>query len=247
MTVSLAAPHMSDWTSLRTKEWKTSTGYRVTAHYGDDRLFRFVVTAPRYRRRPSPVRVVCPECGEEYWRGDTESSANHRRTHLKRIRYLRPAPHRKILELGMPSVGYQLVDYSSPPWMHKEMYERALLFRREFGFDFVQWGSRTSSDDLTAEGYLFVNDVGAIVGAASFRLRRFKGQRYRALQWIWVAPIHRRTGVLTRIWGALKARYGAFYVEPPVSDAMTEFLTARHEDWLMDVSKVLEAQPRSIR
>ena len=54
------------------------------------------------------------------------------------------------------------------------MYARALQFKREFHYDFAQWGD--PEKDFKAHGFLFNDDTGvfghgAIVGACAFRWR----------------------------------------------------------------------------
>ena len=53
------------------------------------------------------------------------------------------------------------------------------------------------------------------------------------LDWVWVCPPGRRSGVLSRVWPMLRERFGDFHVEGPVSDAMQAFLTRRGETFLM--------------
>ncbi|WP_157641853.1 hypothetical protein [Burkholderia ubonensis] len=224
----------------KSEEWKTSTGYRVVADYAEGKPFRITAHAPKYRRKPEPVETICPTCGATYYRGDPESSANHRREHRRRVHYMLPEPHPKVLEARQQNPDFSLVTSASPKWMHFEMYERALAFKREFGYDFTQWGSPSGDDDPNVAGHLFTNDAGAIVGACSFRSHVHNGQRYRALQWIWFAPAHRREGHLSRYWPVLRKLYGAFHVEPPVSAAMQAFLARHSDSALLDLDAALE-------
>ena len=50
--------------------------------------------------------------------------------------------------------------------MHGAVYERALEFKREFRYDFVQWdGSSTMRAGDNWQGWLFAADMGTIAGA----------------------------------------------------------------------------------
>jgi hypothetical protein len=214
-------------------EWK-SAGYRLVLLTGDDGApVHLTAHAPRYRHRPNPVKTKCEECGLEYYRGDPDSTASHRKEHKKRMRYLAPKPEARLLAAGaVPSTV--LVKTQSPAWLHAHMYDRALAFKREFEYDHVQWGSPKGDDDLDARGILFIDDEGAIVGACAFRLRDWGDRRQWALQWIWFTPSRRRRGHLARQWATLRAEYGDFYVERPVSDAMKAFLAKQGDLRLMD-------------
>jgi len=217
------------------KEWKTSTGYRLVAMFGDDgKPVQLTAHAPRYRQRPEPVETTCPECGFVYFRGDAESSASHRKEHKRRMRYLDPKPDPRLVEGDAAIPATVLVTTNSPAWQHNEMYERALAFKREFGYDFVQWGSPKGDSDPEVNGIFFLNEVGAIVGACAFRVREHGTRRVWALQWIWFAPRYRRQGHLARQWQRLRADYGDFEVEHPVSPAMQAFLEKQNDAHLMD-------------
>lgn len=217
------------------QEWKTSTGYRLVAMLGDDETpVRLTAHAPRYRRRPAPVQMRCPDCGYDYYRGDTDSSAAHRKEHKKRMGYMDPKPDARLVVREGASPAMFLVTTHSPAWQHAEMYARAAAFRREFGYDFVQWGSSTGDKDPDVRGIFFLNDDGAIIGACAFRMRKRDSDSVWALQWIWFAPRHRRQGHLARQWDRLRAEYGDFEVEHPVSPAMQSFLAKQGDAHLMD-------------
>lgn len=217
------------------REWKTSTGYRLTAMLDDDRKpVQLTAHAPRFRHRPPPVQTTCAECGFTYFRGDPESSASHRKEHKRRMRYLDPKPDPRLVEDPRLIPASVLVTTHSPAWQHSEMYDRALAFKREFGYDFVQWGSRKGDSDPDVNGIFFLDEVGAIVGACAFRLRENGTNRVWRLDWIWFAPRYRRQGHLARQWQRLRTDYGDFEVEHPVSPAMQAFLEKQGDAHLMD-------------
>jgi hypothetical protein len=69
----------------------------------------------------------------------------------------------------------------------------------------------------------------AVYGACCFRNRNYeKGAQY-AMQWIWIHPYARRKGHLAGAWPYFRTRFGAFLVEPPLSDGMKRFLVARKD------------------
>lgn len=209
-----------------TKKLTTQTGYKIAAwldENGDP--VRLEAAAPKFRRRPEPKKEVCGICGVEWYRGDPDSSTAHRKEHKKRLAYLDPKPLPKFLaERDRSPPDASLVTTASPRWKHKEIYRRALAFKREFHYDFVQWGSPTGDDDPTVHGFLLSNDAGIIVGGCAFRRREHEGQSWWGLQWIWIASKYRRSGILASYWPGFRERFGDFHVEGPVSDAMQEFL-----------------------
>lgn len=182
------------------------------------------INAPKHRRRPDPVSVICPDCGAEYDRGNPDSTYAHRKEHRRRVKYMQPVPSIRLLQARNVDTDAAWVTSKSPAWKHNEMYERALAFKREFHYDFTQWGSHGRDDDPNARGFLFSNEAGAITGACAFRLRINDECSRWGLQWVWIAPQYRRDGYLTRQWKIFRSKFGDFTVEAPVSPAMAAFL-----------------------
>lgn len=210
---------------------KLATGHKVDVwRKSASILSGLVITPPKYRHRKDPIETTCPECSHAYLKGDPESSALHRKEHKERMAYLDPQPHPKLLEAHRTDPGAHWVSTDSPAWKHREMYVRARAFKREMRYDFIQWGSPTGDNDPKVHGVLFTNDEGAIIGACAFRWREGDGQLpCWGLQWIWICPRHRRQRHLERYWPELRARFGAFAIEAPVSDAMRAF-AIKHGD-----------------
>lgn len=215
------------------ESWKTTTGRRVEL-WGDEEhgVIRLEVHAPRYRNRPAPVEKKCPDCGHTYYQGDPESSSYHRKEHRKLMYILAPVPHAKFLAAREAENDPELVTSASPGWKHREMYIRAQAFKQEFRYDFVQWQSPHGDDDPTVRGFLFGDEDGAIVGACAFRRRN----DLWGLQWVWLSPRHRRQGHLARRWKKLRATFGDFQVETPVSLEMQSFLAKQGDSGLIEGS-----------
>jgi len=244
--LTLAVPRDDKADFDRCDEWKTSAGYKLSAWFDrDGNILQLTARAPRYRARAQPVEVTCPVCAYTYYLGDPDSSLEHRREHRRRMHYLAPQPNAQLLAALERDGGAAWVTSNSPVWMHREMYLRAAAFRREFGYDFVQWGSDTGDNDPAVQGHLFSGANGAIIGACAFRLRRFDDDRSCwGLQWVWFAPSQRRTGQLAKQWSSLRERFGDFYVEGPVSHAMQAFLAKHGDTHLMDLSTCLASGPQ---
>jgi hypothetical protein len=226
-------------TQVAERTLKTSTGYKVSALVDTEGIPVILqVDAPKYRYRRKPVETKCTECGMIWYRGDTASSRAHRRFHRKEMALLHPAPDPRLLAALDEEASPEEVLASSPQWKHDLVWEFACRFRREFGYDFLQYGRRQR--DLDAVAFLFADDTGtfgraAPIGGCCFRLRR---EKHWGLQWIWLIPDVRRKGVLKRRWESFQRRFGEFNIEEPLSDAMQEF-ARKHATWL-DLRSVLD-------
>ncbi|GET40077.1 hypothetical protein [Microseira wollei] len=131
------------------------------------------------------------------------------------------------------------VTIKSPKSYRKAVYRIAQFFRREFDYDFAQYGYEGEENDPDCVAFLWIHpEAGArgkefqvpCIGACCFRLR----QSGYALQWIWIHPYFRRQGLLSEAWTKFRDRFGEFDVDRPLSDAMKAFLNkqsvgARHD------------------
>ncbi|WP_449435077.1 hypothetical protein [Pedobacter steynii] len=170
----------------------------------------------------------------DWYKGDPDSSASHRKEHKRRMAYLDPKPNLQLIEEKKTNTDFRMVNSQSPEWKHKEIYSRALAFKREFRYDFIQWQSPKGDDDPNVNGILFTNEQDAIVGACSFRDRTGEdGKKLWALDWVWICPKERRNGHLSKNWETLRQRFGDFIVESPVSDAMIAFLKSKNDSLLI--------------
>jgi hypothetical protein len=227
-------PGRKIWWDDTLERIKTPNGYKVELKQAEnDGQKMLCITAPKYRKRPGPVETVCAVCGMQWQKGDPDSSAGHRKEHKRRVHYLEPKPLAEFLNEKENSPEPELVTAMSPPWKHKEMYERALAFKREFHYDFIQWESPTHDYDPDVNGFLFADTNNVIVGACSFRKRTYNDKEKWGLQWIWVCPKERRNGYLSARWNMFRERFGDFVVEHPVSDEMQSFLEKNGDSALM--------------
>jgi hypothetical protein len=220
-----------EWYRGKFNKGKLTSGHRYEVWLGpDDAVYKLEVMAPKYRQVHAPVETICSDCGDRWFRGDPDSSAAHRREHKRRMHVLDPGPLADMLSARLTTNDPELVRSTSPKWKHFEMYERARAFRREEGYDFVQWNSHDGDDDPHVHGFLMSDAEGRILGAISFRWREPQDEpAFWGLQWVWIAPKMRRCGILSNRWSAFRERFGDFVVESPVSQAMQDFL-AKHGD-----------------
>jgi hypothetical protein len=130
-----------------------------------------------------------------------------------------------------PFREFRAVTLASPKTVRKAVWQLALYFKREFHYDFCQYGHEGNETDADAVAFLWTTnhpsriDMQLAVGACCFRLRgRHDGTRVFALQWIWFHPYKRSQGLLKRAWPYFRSRFGTFVVEQPLSHAMEAFL-----------------------
>lgn len=136
---------------------------------------------------------------------------------LKMPKFLGPIPDNPVA-----------VTHKSPKQLRKCVYEIARMFRREFDYDFVQYGYKGDDYDPDCVAYLWHapdnKDLTlrrrSACGVACFRLR----ETGHALQWIWLHPFLRNKGVLSLAWPTFVDRHPEFDVEWPMSKAMKAFL-----------------------
>lgn len=164
------------------KQWRSSAGHRYQCLVRNDQVTTLTIAGPRWRA-PRHIEMQCSVCDARYTKGDPESALNHRSTHAQALRLLEPRPSKRLRERLQLGLAGERVDINSPLWMHREVYSRALRFKRDFGYDFLQWPSISTRDRLDPRwvGYLFANTDGAIDGACGF----FCDSGDWRLDWAW--------------------------------------------------------------
>jgi hypothetical protein len=201
-------------------EWRGTNGYRIESLRRGNQVAMLTVSGGKWRHLER-VETTCPVCSMAYTKGDPESAVSHRREHARVTRLLTPRPNRRMRERFELGSDAELVSAGSPLWMQKEMYERAARFKREFGYDFMQWPD-VGHIDRSWHGYLFSDWDGVIDGACAFN----RHDDEWVLGWVWVRPERRHQGLLLARWPDFLRKYGDFWIEHPLSDAMQAFVQA---------------------
>jgi RimJ/RimL family protein N-acetyltransferase len=222
-SLTLRSNNEGAWARVRPEKHRTAAGYRVEFMADEDGRPRWLSTsAPKFRAKPQPQSHTCDVCGMTYMKGYAPDSRLHRSHHAAHLAILKPKPDKTYLAARRRDPDAAWVDYRSPMWKRRAILGRALLFKREFKYDFLQW-SENAQHDIDAVGYLFADEDGRIVGACAFRPQDEPGGRWR-LDWIWLCPTARRQGHLSRAWPRFVERFGEFDVEHPLSPAMKSYL-----------------------
>lgn len=185
---------------------------------------RLEVTGSQYKQPRQLISTQCPYCKLTYLKGSHDDAVNHRRHHNRHRHSNDPSPLKEFSKHLKMSVDADKVTCDSPKWANDEMYERAVMLKREMGYDFTLW-TKPSDDGFSCEegtGYLLVNknQPSTIAGACAFRQHPAGWTLY----WVWLAPKFRRLGILNRYWDRFVREYGDFDIEPPVSKAMQSFV-----------------------
>jgi RimJ/RimL family protein N-acetyltransferase len=208
------------------EKFRSPTGYRYTMVRQNGQALSLEVKGPKYREIKQES-VECTYCGLSYLTNTPSETRTHREVHRRAQRLLDPEPNARLAKrLAKPELS-DIVDSDAPMWMQAEVYRRALKFKREFRYDFVQWaGDETNRVEDGWHGYLFpAGPDGTIAGACAFSNKHpGPGGEEWILAWVWLAPKYRGQGLLTTQWSKFVARYGDFFIEPPLSDAMQGFV-----------------------
>lgn len=111
--------------------------------------------------------------------------------------------------------------------LRKVVAEVGLQFKRESGYDLAPF----DPSDPGVEGVLFASrkfkaTFAIAAGAAGFS--RF-GDVW-SMDWVWVHPYERGTGLFRRAWGELEQVYGLFHVDGPYSASLSAFFRAEEID-----------------
>jgi len=134
--------------------------------------------------------------------------------------------------------GVLLVKDSSRKGLRSAVYTIAKYFRREFGYDFIQYG--IDNDDATV--YLFYKEdhLNEAVGAVCFRFKSTvypdKSTEYRWwLDWAWFHPYQRQKGLLSGLLPTIKKEHPRMLLSYPLSKGMDKFdkkyrLDERHRE-----------------
>lgn len=208
----------------RTQRRKDTAGYTVSWDMLGEDVSRLTIRGPRFRPRKERETVTCEYCGASHTPGDIDSAREHRRHHRRRENTHDPKPLKQLAKLMKLVPDWCVVNQSSPRWLHKEVYERAMAFKREMHFDFPQWLAPPSRGPIEEDGVAHLmtrpDAPATILGVCAFRLR----DDGWTLDWAWVAPKFRRAGLLRENWPRFTEAYGDFPLEHPLSPEMTEFV-----------------------
>ena len=222
-----------DWGS--SKEGKLQNGYKFKADFQKDgEISTLTIIGPKHRNTKPPELTTCKECGHSWLKGDPAEGKIHREIHKHRMSIIEPQFNENMAIAFRTENDPEVVDYMAPEWKQNEILDRAFAFKREMHFDFVQW-SKSDPDFAKGKvvGFLLTNENKAIVGAICFRERKYKNEEvFWELDWAWIAPKFRRSGILRSRWPYFRERFGDFYVSHPISKSMKNFLNQMNDGQL---------------
>lgn len=224
MVIRSTAKRIAGAESVET--FRSPTGYRYKMVRQAGQALSLEVRGPKHRELKQES-IECDYCGLSYLSNTPAETRVHRQVHRRAAQLLDPVPNtrfaKRLAETDQPII----VDSKAPMWMQKEVYRRAVKFKREFRYDFVQWaGDDVRPVKIGWHGHLFpAGPDGIIAGACAFSNEHpGPGGVEWTLAWIWIAPKYRGQGLLTAHWPGLVEQYGDFFIEPPLSDAMQGFV-----------------------
>jgi hypothetical protein len=168
--------------------------------------------------------TTCAKCGLLYCPDLAQDQREHRLRHRRWAAIAKPKPDKRLASspatVWIGELGLVSVDWCSRRWLNKAVYARP--FRREFGYDFIQWyenGPEEGPDK--ARAFLFVDAQSVIAGACAFHWMVYTNAPHAwSLSWVWLEPRFRRRGFLTRAWPFFTEQFGNFSSSEVTSIAM---------------------------
>jgi hypothetical protein len=116
--------------------------------------------------------------------------------------------------------------------LRKKVEQFAIYFKREFDYPITEFDAKEKTE-YTAYLLSASEERGANiwVGACCFRAESYSHPIDReTLRWVWIHPYERRRGILFHVWAGLRANHGDFFIEPPLSQAMLNFVLKYNRD-----------------
>lgn len=125
-------------------------------------------------------------------------------------------------------VNIAIIHEFTPKSIKNECSKLALYFKRMFGYDFFGydgWGS----NDKHIIYYWYIKQMGYIniIGFCIFE----NTNSGWGLAATWLHPYYQNHGVLSYYWQKFKNIFGDFWVQPPFSKTMTQFLKKKNYDF----------------
>jgi len=226
--IKLLAEDSDTFVVNRSQTFTAPNGVKIEIRYDEDDLpISLVSTAPDYLPPKEQTSVRCPVCDMSYVQGLKGDEDLHAIYHRKTLEPLEPRPSRAWKAAVAANSESVWIDATSPTWMHVAMHRRARAFKREFGYDFVQWSDDPGAND-NGVAFAFLDEDYRMIGGCRFQIGGGVDGRNR-LSFIWFAPGARRKGYLSKVWPRLRDKMGDFDLEPPVSDAMQAFMTQKSQ------------------
>jgi hypothetical protein len=114
---------------------------------------------------------------------------------------------------------------------HQVTERYARYFKREFGYDFVQYAASEPYDMHETQVWLWTScryEGYRVLGACCCRWRTYTNlpEGFWAMQWVWLHPYARHKGLFTAAWPVVLQQYGALHLEPPLSGAIQHIVRA---------------------
>lgn len=162
-------------------------------------------------------------------------SRGHERHYEIRLPFVKVVKNPQQNEIPT-DVPFLIVGPNSPLAWRKAAENLACYFRREFGYDFVQYQATECHHDWSlAKDRVLVfakksvntsfEDVFCFFGAVSVRWIKWSNAPPSwSIEWVWFHPYERGKGHMTKAWPFILQMFPEPSVAPPISPAMKSFL-----------------------
>jgi hypothetical protein len=150
----------------------------------------------------------------------------HRVFHRRVVDVFEPKPSITLAKLYSRHGQLVPVRWDSLRPVRRRLASISRVFKREFGCDFTMY----SETGDPADGYLIAEPDGRAVGGFVVRWIQFSNAPAQwILSWVWIAPSHRRCGLMRTAWLMVKDKYSGIDPDPPFSRSAAQFFANRDD------------------
>jgi RimJ/RimL family protein N-acetyltransferase len=182
--------------------------------------------AMEFYKDPQRFEGTCPVCNMLYVKELAEDRRIHRAFHRSVVDVFEPKPSVTLAKLYSCHGQLVPVRWDSPQPLRRRLASLSRVFKREFGCDFTMYSATGDPGD----GYLVAEPDGRAVGGFVVRWIEYSNAPAQwMLSWVWIAPTHRRRGLMRAAWLMAKDKYPGIDPDPPFSKGAAEFFANRDD------------------
>jgi hypothetical protein len=194
--------------------------------------------AMEFFKRPEAFEGTCPVCNMLYVKEEPDDRLIHRAYHREIVDVFEPKPSVTLAKLFTRHGQLVPVHSHSPQPIRRRLARISRVFKKEFGAGFTMY----EETDDPAKGYLIAEPDGRAIGGFVVRWSEYADASDRwVLCWVWIAPSHRRRGLMQTAWLMVRDKYPNIEPDPPFSKGAAVFFASR-EDIPDNIRKYAQSQ-----
>ena len=157
---------------------------------------------------------TCPVCNLTYAREEPADHRLHRAFHRDVVDVFEPKTSITLAKLHKQHGQFVPVRWDSARAVRRRLVNISRVFRKEFGAGFTMY----EENNDPGHGFLIAEPDGRAVGGFVVRWIEYSNApACWTLCWVWVAPSHRRRGLMNAAWLMVKQNYEGIEPDPPFS------------------------------